>query len=31
MEGAMVLMLIHGDRDFVDAAAKAAKALMGRR
>jgi hypothetical protein len=31
MEGAMILMLIHGDRDFADAAAKAAKALTGQR
>ena len=30
MEGAMVLMLIHGSRDFAGAAAKAAKALVRR-
>jgi hypothetical protein len=28
MEGAMLLMLIHGDRDYAKAAADAAKRLM---
>jgi hypothetical protein len=31
MEGAMALMLIHGDRGYIDAAARAAKQLVGRR
>ncbi len=31
MEGAMVLMLIHGDRAYADAAAKAAKNLVNQR
>jgi AcrR family transcriptional regulator len=31
MEGAMALMLIHGDRSYATAAAKAAKILVGRR
>jgi len=30
MEGAMALMLIHGDRSYATAAARAAKALVGR-
>jgi AcrR family transcriptional regulator len=30
MEGAMMLMLIHGDRAYVDAAARAARRLVGR-
>jgi AcrR family transcriptional regulator len=30
MEGAMALMLIHGDRGYVDAAARAARRLVGR-
>jgi hypothetical protein len=28
MEGAMVLMLIHGDRNYAKAAARAAKSLV---
>jgi AcrR family transcriptional regulator len=31
MEGAMALMLIHGDRSYIDAAARAAKQLIKRR
>jgi len=31
MEGAMALMLIHGDRSYIDAAARAAKRLTLRR
>jgi len=31
LEGAMALMLIHGDRSYIDAAARAAKRLTGRR
>ena len=31
MEGAMALMLIHGDRSYIDAAARAAKRLIKRR
>lgn len=31
MEGAMALMLIHGDRGYIDAAARAAKQLVRRR
>jgi len=31
MEGAMALMLIHGDRGYIDAAARAARQLVGRR
>jgi len=31
MEGAMALMLIHGDRSYIDAAARAAKQLTARR
>jgi len=31
MEGAMVLMLIHGDRTYIETAAKAAKRLLARR
>ena len=31
MEGAMVLMLIHGDRSYIDAAARAARQLARRR
>jgi hypothetical protein len=30
-EGAMILMLIHGDRSYAQAAAMAAKALIGKR
>ena len=30
MEGAMALTLIHGDRDYIDAAARAAKRLVRR-
>jgi hypothetical protein len=30
MEGAMALMLIHGDRSYIDAAADAAKQLIRR-
>ncbi len=29
MEGAMALMLVHGDRDYATAAAAAAKRLLG--
>jgi hypothetical protein len=31
MEGAMALMLIHGDRSYIDAAARAARQLTARR
>lgn len=30
MEGSMALMLIHGDRNYIDAAARAAKQLVGK-
>jgi len=30
-EGAMALTLIHGGRDYIDAAARVAKQLVGRR